>query len=121
PTYHPRMKATISLIDNGILDGFSSVIMLTEVLIQPFRNQDTKLAKAYQDILTGSSHFSLLPVSAEIAEYAAQLRPNYTLKTPDALHLATAIKTSCNVFLTNDIRLQRTTEIQVRTLDELEI
>ncbi|WP_347566226.1 PIN domain-containing protein [Scytonema sp. UIC 10036] len=35
--------------------------------------------------------FSTLPVDSDIAEIAAQLRTDYTLRTPDAIQMATAI------------------------------
>lgn len=45
------------------------------------------------------------------------LRAKYTrLKTPDALHLAAAILSGSDVFLTNDPRLKVVTEIRVETI-----
>jgi len=38
----------------------------------------------------------------------------------DALQIATALKASCQAFISNDRRLQRVTEICVFVLDELE-
>lgn len=59
----------------------------------------------------------LIPISRESLEKAADLRAKYSwLKTPDAIHLAAAIESGCDAFLTNDRRLERCTEIKVEVL-----
>jgi predicted nucleic acid-binding protein len=41
----------------------------------------------------------------------------YILKTPDAIHLAAALVSGCDVFLTNDLRLNRVdVELSVEVL-----
>ena len=64
---------------------------------------------------------TLISVNKNIARRAAELRAKYNLKTPDALHVATALETHCQAFLTNDMGLKRITEIQILVLDELEV
>lgn len=50
-------------------------------------------------------------------DFCIDLRAKYIrLKTPDALHLAAAILSGCDVFLTNDQRLSVITEIRVETI-----
>jgi predicted nucleic acid-binding protein len=46
----------------------------------------------------------LLPVDANIARVAASLRATYRLKTPDALHLPTAIVVGADRFVTGNHR-----------------
>ncbi|MBK8022358.1 MAG: PIN domain-containing protein [Chloroflexi bacterium] len=48
----------------------------------------------YEAILTNSVGFRLLSVDNAIARTSAVLRAHYDLRTPDALHLATAINSS---------------------------
>ena len=55
----------------------------------------------------------------KIAEYAAELRAKYRLRTPDALQVSTAISTGCQAILTNDKNWKRVTELQVIIVDEL--
>ena len=92
---------------------------LTEVLPQPMRTGNIALAQEYRDILLFSAAFTLLPVTAQIAESAAYLRARYNLRTPDALHVATALDARCDAFLTNDLAIKRVTEIRVLVLDEM--
>jgi len=41
--------------------------------------------------------------------------------TSDALQISVALAAGCSAFLTNDLRLQRVTELRVLALDELEL
>jgi predicted nucleic acid-binding protein len=52
---------------------------------------------------------------------APPISARYNLRTPDALHVATAIEAGCEAFLTNDSTLKRVREIRVLPLDELEL
>lgn len=71
-------------------------------------------------MLLNIESITALPVNAIVAEQAAQLRTIYRLRTPDALHVATALVSGCDAFLTNDIKLKRVVEIPVLVFDELD-
>jgi predicted nucleic acid-binding protein len=47
------------------------------------------------------------------------LRAAHTLKTPDALHAATALETACVLFVTNDKGFRRVPGINVAVLSEV--
>jgi predicted nucleic acid-binding protein len=47
---------------------------------------------------------------------AAEIRAQYGFKTPDAIHLAAAVVSGGDAFLTNDHRLDRFADIAVETL-----
>src|SRR5258708_22239285 len=115
------MEAIVAFIEDTPIDAISSVITLTEVLNQPISKGRTDLERAYRKILLSGYAFRLLPVSQTIAESAAHLRAHYKLRTPDALHIATAIDSECDGFLTNDNGLKRVTELRIIALDELEL
>lgn len=100
--------------------GVTSVISLTEVLVQPIRHGDTYLQQEYRDLLVYTAHFQTLSIDTPIAERAADLRARYNLRTPDALQLATALSAGCEAFLTNDATLKRVSDLRVLVLDELE-
>src|SRR5262245_5160325 len=106
-TYVAKMDAIIEAIEHTSIEAISSVIILSEVLPQPIKLGNSKLEQEYRNILLHSGGFSLLPVTARIAESAAELRARYNLRTPDALHVATAIATGCDAFLTNDGGIKR--------------
>jgi len=120
PTYIKRMNTVIEAVENNPIEAFSSVITLTEVLNQPLKMGNEMLAQAYRDILINSGGYQLIPVNTIIAEAAADLRARYSLRTPDALHVASAINAACDAFLTNDMSIKRVTELPILSLDELE-
>ncbi|MCP4258155.1 MAG: type II toxin-antitoxin system VapC family toxin, partial [Planctomycetes bacterium] len=44
---------------------------------------------------------------------AAKLRAKYSIKTPDAIQIATGVIMKADVFLTNDINLKNVNDIEV--------
>jgi predicted nucleic acid-binding protein len=54
-----------------------------------------------------------------IANRAAELRARYGLKTPDALHAATAIDAGVTGFVTNDAEYGRVQEFQTLQFEKL--
>lgn len=119
PDYFDRMLVIMRHVDEGLINGVGATMALTEVLIQPLRAGDTALTKRYEAVLTNSRNFRLVPLTTAIAHLAADIRARYNLKTPDAIHVATAIDAGCDGFLTNDTDIKRITEIKVLTLDML--
>jgi predicted nucleic acid-binding protein len=77
------------------------------------------LVEQYQSILCNSPSIDILDLNIEIAKKAAGLRAKYGLKTPDSIQVATAVYSSADYFLTNDIRLRAVKEIEILILDEL--
>lgn len=60
-------------------------------------------------------------IDRAIADKAAQIRAEYKgFKSMDALQLATACLSGCDLFLTNDKQLRQFKEIKCITVDELE-
>ncbi len=56
-------------------------------------------------------------MTRDVIERAAELRVRYRLKLADALHVAAAIINRADLFLANDDKLRRVTEITVLSLD----
>lgn len=121
PAYVTLVREVVRRISTGALLGHTSVITLTEVLVQPLRFGNTMLAQRYRRFLSRSRNLSLEVITAGAAEQAADLRARYGLRTPDALQIAVALGAGCTAFLTNDAQLQRVAEIRVLVLDELEL
>ncbi len=78
--------------------GLGSVLLLTETLVPG-------VGAAHHPRLRGLlSRLELVPVTREVAAVAATLRGVHRLKTPDALHLATAIVGGAEYFVTGNRR-----------------
>ena len=79
-----------------------SPLVKLECLVGPMRSANVALQKYYED---GLAQFTLLDMPEPVFLLAAALRARFRLKTPDALHLATAQFHGCSALWTNDDRL----------------
>lgn len=80
-----------------------SPLVRLEVLVKPMRLRQTAIIDAYELLL---SRQTWLSIDDAIFACALDLRSRFGLKTPDALHLATAQQHGCSEFWTNDDRLK---------------
>lgn len=81
--------------------GVGSVLLVPEVLSKPLRDGDVQNVLKLSQLL---ARLDLRPVDRATAEQAAILRARYNLRTPDAIHLATAIGMGAQRFITNNKR-----------------
>lgn len=98
--YWQLLKPIWEKLPSGNIHLISSELLLLECLIIPLRTNNTVLIDAYDQFL--SSRITLHPIRESILRSAAQLRATNNLKTPDAIHAATALNIGCTLFLTND-------------------
>ena len=94
----------------------TSAVGLIEILTGALLRGDEILARRAEEVLTDLDGSTIVPVTLEIARHAARLRASYGLRTPDAIHLATAVATRAAEFVTTDRRLARVKQIEVRVL-----
>jgi predicted nucleic acid-binding protein len=106
-------------LDAGEIQVVTSVITLTEVLVKPLRAGETELAQKYKDIFLNVEGLTTVAVSFAIAEQAAQLRSKYSLRTPDAIQMATALQCGATALLTNEVRLPSLPTLPLLILDEI--
>ncbi len=80
-----------------------SPLVEMECLVMPLRKNDEPVKKLFQNFFDAHCR---LPNPSQIFHAAAQLRADFpSLKTPAALHVATALHHNCDEFWTNDNRL----------------
>ena len=94
---------------------------MTELLVQPLKLGNTDLAQDYYDILFTGSQRRLVSVTTDIAISGAAIRARYNLRTPDAIHVATALREDCDTILTNDRHFRRVQDLNILVLDDLEL
>ena len=81
--------------------GTGSVLLLPEVLGRPLRDGATGEIRILAGLL---ARLDLRPVDRATAELATALASRYRLKAADATHLATAVGTGADRFITNNKR-----------------
>jgi len=117
--YLPSLKPLFTEINAGNIEAITSTITLLEVLVHPFRTGNKSLAEKYREILLYSGGLTTFEVLNDISEKAAEIRAKYSIKTPDAIQIATATIHGANSFLTNDPLLQKIDSVKVIVLDEV--
>lgn len=112
-------RALFGLIEDGMIEGKTSIITRLEILVKPREEGDDILADEYKLILENFPHLEVAPVDAEVADLASSLRAKYELRTPDAIQLATSIVKGAQAFVTNDESLKKVKEIEVVVMREV--
>ncbi len=102
---------------NFLLVG--SELLLLETLVKPIQADDKKLEQLFRQLLLTSVEVQLYPINLPILEQAIQLRATLNLKSPDAIHAATALSLGCTLFLTNDKVFNRVPGLTVTTLHQV--
>jgi len=119
PVFADRLEPFFRLVEAGEIQLVTSTVTLLEVLVMPLKRGDERLAHDYNDFLVSSPNVTTLPVSPAIAQTAAELRATTKLKTPDAIHLATALQHQAAAFLTNDRDFGDTGSLKILRLGDL--
>ena len=86
-----------------------------ECRIKPLRANDSKLLALY-DAFFASADVTMVELTRPVVERATDLRAGLNVKTPDALHLASAICSGVTAFLTGDKGLAKCKDVPVEVL-----
>jgi predicted nucleic acid-binding protein len=103
----------VSAVEDGDeVVGIGSVLLLPEVLAKPLRDGNMEMLELLEELL---GRLELRPTTMETARLAARLRATYGMPAADAIHLATAVETGADRFITNNSRdfPQTIEEIQI--------
>lgn len=101
------------------VDIVTSAVTYEEYLVYPYRENRPELIDNFENFISGMD-IQILSIDKEIAKQAAILRGRYQhFKAMDALQIASAIRSGCDLFLTNDKQLRQETEVACLTLDDM--
>lgn len=120
---HPKFAKKIrKAITEAIVNGdtlVTSVVTYMEFGVKPEREKRQDVIRKFDDLLS-KLNIRILVIDKEAGQKAYQMRAKYKfLKGMDALQVALSIRENCSVFLTNDKKLKKIAEINVKTIDEL--
>lgn len=105
-------------LSNDDFEAFSSHITLTEILPPLVKRGDEDVISATIDLLKDSGLTSLAAADADVCIQAGFLRGELGMKTPDAIHVATAVSQRCDIFLTNDAGVRVPKPLKLLLLSE---
>jgi predicted nucleic acid-binding protein len=107
PRYFAAASEWMERVNAGRLTAAASALLLAEVLVPAYRAGNPAAARQARAALERIPSFELLEVTAGVSDLAARLRAQHNLRTPDALHVATALDEGAEWLVTNDRRLRR--------------
>ncbi len=118
PVYAPLLQPLWLAAQTNAIEAISSELALMEALVGPFKGGNAALERQYERALLGTD-LRLIPITQPILREAARLRATTKLKTPDALHLATAQHAGCVLFVTNDAGFRGIASLPLAILNDL--
>lgn len=113
--YSKTIQRLMREIDQVILSTF----LLGEVTAGLYRSGNTELAERFFDFVHANPNIKLHAFDLNAAMRFSELRVKSKFSAPDCIHLATALESKADYFLTNDKRLKSFREIKVIQLEDL--
>lgn len=108
PKFFQDSFSLLSTVEKGSVEGITSIISIIESLSSPKLDQAAEAKAEIAQFFDETAHLRVFPVDRREGEVAAMLRRQYfSLYTPDAVQLATALVHQADVFVTNDAQLLR--------------
>lgn len=117
--YQPLTRIIFEHIERGDVVAVASTVTITEITVKLHQLEQPKKAQAYEAIVSHFPHLSIVDVTMAIASLAGQLGGTKNIKTPDAIHIATALTEKATLWVTNDRKhLRVQPEIDVLYLED---
>jgi predicted nucleic acid-binding protein len=107
PPWHARLVSAVSSLG---WDLVASDLCRMECRVKPLQLSDVQ---TLADFDTTFAAIEIIPLDSAVFDRAADIRATYRFKTPDAIHLAAAVEHGCDVFVTNDHRLNSFSDIAI--------
>ena len=105
---HQQQAAQVlNQIEQGANKGVVSSLILTELLVPLYRAGDAAQARKLANLLRNFHNLEMVSVNDNIAMEAARLRAVHGLRTPDAIHAATALVYEADGIVSNDRQSSR--------------
>jgi predicted nucleic acid-binding protein len=102
PEFGSAAGRVIEALEEGAFHAVISELTLLELTVRPLQLGRQDVADEYELLLDYFPHVELEPVSRDVLLGAAALRARYRLRTPDAILLATGIRSGATAAITND-------------------
>jgi predicted nucleic acid-binding protein len=118
-TFGEAADYVIDQLEAGKFRGIASELTLLELIVKPLQLGRQDAADDYETLLSYFPNLELESISRAILLDAAALRARYRLRSPDAIQLATGLKSGATLAITNDEAWQRIAGIETLLLTDL--
>jgi predicted nucleic acid-binding protein len=119
PRYVACTDHIFSWVERPGSKAITSTITMTELLVQPYRDNNDQRADEFYGLLSTYPNLDWIAPDLEIADLAARIRALHRLRTPDALQAATAVHAQATGLITNDPVFERIGSFETMVLDLL--
>lgn len=118
PQYYSKVRNFFEYCYNNDLELFTSVITTEEYCVMPYKLNELERIELFRRFLHLLG-IRVVMIDEKVADKASQIRAQYPkFKSMDALQLAVAHHTQCDLFFTNDKQLRQFNEIKVYTIED---
>lgn len=117
--YMDKMKHFFEICLDKNIQIVTSVITVEEYLVFPYASGKMEFIENFKRFIE-YMNINVINIDSRIAEQAAKIRSRYKyFKAMDALQIAAAIASGCDMFFTNDKQLRQEKELPCMTIDDL--
>jgi len=116
--FFEQAKKIFKFIKEKNFKVISSDVTTAEACVYAYRQKNFDWLNAFDNLMKFLD-VKTLHTTEEIARKTSKIRAEYkSFETPDAFQLATAVISGCDIFLTNDKRLRKFSEIEIITVED---
>ncbi len=112
PTVRVPMESRLAAIRADVPFVATSRLSRLECRTKPMREKDGSLLSLYDAFFQGRE-LMIIEIGPSVIEKATEIRANFGLKAPDAIHAASAILAAAAEFWTSDQGFRRCPELNV--------
>lgn len=117
--YMDKMKHFFEICLDKDIQIVTSVITVEEYLVFPYVSGKMEFIENFKRFIK-YMNIDVINIDIGIAEQAAKIRSRYKyFKAMDALQIAAAIASRCDMFFTNDKQLRQEKELPCMTIEDL--
>jgi len=114
--YNELTSIAIKRISSGELFCNISTLVISELFVRPFKEKNFKNVGLFEEFIRTFPNSRICDFDFDIAKLSAKIRAQSSLRTPDAILLATAIISGSDVFITNDLNLKKFSDDKLQIL-----
>ena len=100
--YERLIDSVQDMLENDEFYAYTSELSICESLVKPLKIGAADIANLFHTFLEKSGCFRMIPIDKDILFRSAHISASTSMKTPDAIHVATAMASACDIFFTND-------------------